>query len=461
MVAIPAIPAVGIGVRPESFGALGNGVANDSPAIQAAINAAGAYGIVQFTPDKTYRLASTVNVLFDGQTWLCHSANFLANFPGVAIRIGKLNPTNGTDKIWHFRGFGGRVTRTTDWTPGNTAIQFVNTNMSGWEHFTIRGFHKGVELLGDGGATNVFIGQQYGLFTPDEIGYCFYPIAIIARNNGWANASTWRGGRVGYYSDGPNASDAYAIYMDLEATSAQVINQHQFYGLCLEDAMSSNKPAGSINLNCWQCVFDGLRYEGFNSPHINANHPLSAYNQFRGGSQLGDPNTAVSYPAGPRAGCFLGDNGNLLAGDGTNVPILRLQECVSGNNSAFMVSDQLKVDRFRLKGNGWWSSKVSTLWGQDVGPVYTGSKEHDFGNLANGASASTTVTTTGPGGLLGFADVGDWAIATLSSYQAGVQLTANVTALNTVTVTITNNSGGALDLASGTLKVMVQKATVG
>jgi hypothetical protein len=50
------------GVDVRDFGAIGNGTANDAPAIQAAINALGsAGGVVQFGP-RTYRLASAITI---------------------------------------------------------------------------------------------------------------------------------------------------------------------------------------------------------------------------------------------------------------------------------------------------------------------------------------------------------------------------------------------------------------
>ncbi len=50
------------GVDVRDFGALGNGTANDAPAIQAAINALGtAGGVVQFGP-RTYRIASAITI---------------------------------------------------------------------------------------------------------------------------------------------------------------------------------------------------------------------------------------------------------------------------------------------------------------------------------------------------------------------------------------------------------------
>lgn len=81
----------------------------------------------------------------------------------------------------------------------------------------------------------------------------------------------------------------------------------------------------------------------------------------------------------------------------------------------------------------------------------TGSKVHDFASVADGANASTTVPVPG-------AALGDFAVASLSvALPAGAILTAVVSAADVVTVTLLNETGGALDLASATLAVRVLK----
>lgn len=82
------------------------------------------------------------------------------------------------------------------------------------------------------------------------------------------------------------------------------------------------------------------------------------------------------------------------------------------------------------------------------GLFLTGSKTYDPGSLADGASTSTTVTVTG-------ATLGKAALATFSLDLAGVLPTAYVSAADTVTVYLTNHSGGVVDLGSGTLLAAV------
>ena len=79
-----------------------------------------------------------------------------------------------------------------------------------------------------------------------------------------------------------------------------------------------------------------------------------------------------------------------------------------------------------------------------------GSKTFDFPSLIDGAQATTTVTVTG-------AVLGDQASATLGVSQALMILHAYVSAADTVTVILQNESGGTVDLASTTLTAIVRK----
>ena len=71
-------------------------------------------------------------------------------------------------------------------------------------------------------------------------------------------------------------------------------------------------------------------------------------------------------------------------------------------------------------------------------------------SIASGGQATTTVTVQG-------AALGDFAVASFSVDTAGVALTAQVTAANTVTVHFLNLSGAPIDLSSGMVRVRVFK----
>lgn len=77
-----------------------------------------------------------------------------------------------------------------------------------------------------------------------------------------------------------------------------------------------------------------------------------------------------------------------------------------------------------------------------------GSATVDPASIADGDEVAGEITVTG-------AALGDFVLASFSVDVADLVVAAAVTAANTVTYSILNNTGGAIDLASGTLKVRV------
>lgn len=66
------------------------------------------------------------------------------------------------------------------------------------------------------------------------------------------------------------------------------------------------------------------------------------------------------------------------------------------------------------------------------------------------AAQSTTTTVNVPG-----AQLGDFALASFSLDLAGCTMSAYISSANTVTVVISNPTTAAIDLASGTVRVLV------
>lgn len=79
----------------------------------------------------------------------------------------------------------------------------------------------------------------------------------------------------------------------------------------------------------------------------------------------------------------------------------------------------------------------------------TGSATWDPASVADGAATSASLTLPG-------AALGDVAVPSFSNaITAGAFMVAHVTSADTVTVTLFNKTGSSLDLASGTLKVVI------
>lgn len=75
----------------------------------------------------------------------------------------------------------------------------------------------------------------------------------------------------------------------------------------------------------------------------------------------------------------------------------------------------------------------------------------DPGSIAAGAEEVKEITVSG-------AALGDFVLVSFSLDIQDLTLTAAVTAANTVTAQLSNLTGGAIDLSSGTLKVLVLKS---
>lgn len=90
--------------------------------------------------------------------------------------------------------------------------------------------------------------------------------------------------------------------------------------------------------------------------------------------------------------------------------------------------------------------------GQLEPAAIVGSATWDPASIADGDEEVKEVTATG-------AALGDYVIASFSIDVADLALVAAVTAADTVTAQLLNNTGGAIDLGSGTVRVKVDKRT--
>lgn len=80
--------------------------------------------------------------------------------------------------------------------------------------------------------------------------------------------------------------------------------------------------------------------------------------------------------------------------------------------------------------------------------VLSGSDTWDPASIANGAEEAKEVTVTG-------AVLGDYALGSFSLDVTDLGLNCQITVADTATCILFNNTGGAIDLGSGTVKVML------
>ena len=98
------------------------------------------------------------------------------------------------------------------------------------------------------------------------------------------------------------------------------------------------------------------------------------------------------------------------------------------------------------------SAWLTKLWQKIQDEDIRASATWDAGSIADGDEEAKDVTVTG-------AALGDYVLCSFSLDVTDLQLDAQVTTANTVTCVLSNNTGGAVDLASGTIYVRVIKRT--
>jgi hypothetical protein len=98
-------------------------------------------------------------------------------------------------------------------------------------------------------------------------------------------------------------------------------------------------------------------------------------------------------------------------------------------------------------------SDFSRVRFSDLDTVFYGTATIDPGNLADGAGETDTITVKG-------ATLGDFAFASAPYDLVGITVTAYVSANDTVKIRIQNESGGAVDLASGLWRAIVLRKVV-
>lgn len=138
----------------------------------------------------------------------------------------------------------------------------------------------------------------------------------------------------------------------------------------------------------------------------------------------------------------------LFGKPGTNFPIFGLSDAVTAgaipNEAAHIYIDADGAFGIQARDSGGTLRTV-------VLPSLSGSAGYDPPSLADGVGATTTVTVTG-------AAVGDYAQAAFNLDLQGIMVTAWVSAADTVSVRFQNETGGTIDLNSGTLRAIVSKA---
>jgi hypothetical protein len=213
-------------------------------------------------------------------------------------------------------------------------------------------------------------------------------------------------------------------------------------------------PGSDIRLNgCEKCVVESTYHFRTTSDTSNIAVDLAngGYHNIRNVVALNRTGATTTQPvvfSGTVNGCIIQGVRTDLAAGAANVysGTIGSNVVIDANSSnAQVVSGVYRnfIGGVRI-GDGT-TNDVETL-----NSVLMNTKTWDPGSVATGSSTTTTVTVTG-------AALNDTVIPSFSLSLSGLMLTGYVSAADTVTVVLANNTAAAVDLGSGTLRAAVLK----
>lgn len=228
-------------VTPEMFGAKGDGVEDDTQAMQDALDFSHENSI-RFVANNTYKTTDTINILYDAEI------NGMVKYSGtgVAILVGyqgvATNLVNVNVKI--------RVASDefVD-NPTSIGVYFGNTYNCDIIIDYVSNFYKGVVFnsYGKGNAYNAVYINRIQLF---KIG-----LTLNSDLNGWVNENVFYNGSIRQKTGFIYQNDD--IYILIDSSQNYNNNNNRFYNQCLEGAKTAIKILhGECN------YFYGIRTEG-------------------------------------------------------------------------------------------------------------------------------------------------------------------------------------------------------
>ncbi|MBZ9888133.1 right-handed parallel beta-helix repeat-containing protein [Mesorhizobium sp. BR1-1-3] len=419
------------GIDESWFGAIGDGVTDDTIALQATLALAKALKVAWWPRARTYKTTATLDAGTIGNAGglIIRGANRQRTIISAAhsnpiLRLGGSAATAFTERVLvediQFSAFAGS-------TP-SAGIECWDIVHSTFNRVLAKGCTDGVRL--NGGIANVLNdieveGNVRGIFATSFVSSAGggYPNHNVVRDSKIKNNTSWG-------IDFANGNMLVVDACDIEGNGTNGVPLSGAIRVRnVGTAITAPYSTGASISGCWFEANSGGGVVIFNSGQNSIRDCLFAFNAnatydiYYDTAVVQIVNTQHHTSKTPH----ITDNGLAVVSGST----------INGAKAPAGVTANITANRLYTTVDG--NSRLE------------GTATFDPASLADAAGVTTTVTVTG-------AALGDMAMASFSLALQGITVTAWVSAANTVSVRFQNESGGVLDLASGTLKAWVLKS---
>lgn len=206
-------------VTPQMFGAIGDGVADDTEAINKALSYAAEKNLSVRFPKVANGYFISNGITINADTVMLSPIIYNGN--GVAITIGNKSVQTSNKHISLMVKSG-----KSEFVAGSVGVEVVNVNNSNINIDSVKGFNYGVRFIGDA------MGCAYNNVNITTIGNCEYALTLLSKNGGWVNDNHFHGGRFYCNTDVSFVDSSVGVLIDSECEYFS--NNNRFYNQCLE-----------------------------------------------------------------------------------------------------------------------------------------------------------------------------------------------------------------------------------